>query len=93
MQGFTLGLATNMSNPKAVIFIAAIFATVFPAELSLGAKLIIVANHFTLETVFYVIATLMLTTGPVRAAYMRAKTYLDRIAAVALGFLAARMAI
>lgn len=93
LRGFTLGLATNLSNPKAVIFIAAIFATIFPAELSLGAKLIIIANHFSLEALFYVATTLMFTTAPVRAAYLRAKAYLDRIAAVALGFLAARMAI
>lgn len=93
LRGFTLGLVTNLSNPKAVMFIAAIFATIFPAEMSTSAKLVIIANHFLLETTFYILATLMFTTAPVRAAYMRAKAWLDRIAAVALGLLAARMAL
>ena len=91
-RGFRLGLITNFANPKAVFFIAAIFSTVVPAGLPVTAKLQLLANHLTLEILWYSFAAFVLTTGPMRRAYIATKARFDRCAAVVLGALALRIA-
>ena len=92
LTGFRLGLVTNLANPKAVFFIAAIFTTVFPAMPSGADAALIVANHLALELAWYSLAALVLTTAPARAAYLRLKARIDRIAALVLGAMALRVA-
>lgn len=91
-RGFRLGLFVNLSNPKAVFFIAAIFSTVFPVMPRGTAAVALLADHFTLELIWYTTATLILTTAPMRAAYLRAKAWIDRASAVVLGLIALRTA-
>ncbi|WP_263761458.1 LysE family translocator [Lentibacter sp. XHP0401] len=93
LRGFSLGILGNLSNPKAVLFIAAIFATIMPQDLDLNAKLIVVGNHFLLEIAFYSLLAYGLGSRRIINAYQRAKRVLDRTAAVLLGALAARVAI
>ncbi len=90
-KGFLLGLVTNMANPKLVFFIAAIFSTLLPTDLSSTAKVQLLANHFVLEMIWYAMAAFVLTTAPIRAGYIRAKAGFDRCAALILGALAARI--
>ena len=92
LTGFRLGLVTNLANPKAVFFIAAIFTTVFPAMPTGTDAALIVANHLALELAWYSLAALVLTTAPARAAYLRLKARIDRIAAILLGAMALRVA-
>lgn len=91
-HGFRLGLIANLSNPKLVFFIAAIFTTVVPAGLSPGDKALLLANHLVLELLWYGFAAVVLTTAPMRRAYINAKSRFDRCAAVVLGALALRIA-
>lgn len=91
-RGFRRGLLTNLSNPKAVFFIAAIFSTVLPAMPQGAAALGLLADHFAIELLWYGSVALMLTTAPVRAAYLRAKARIDRVSAAALALLALRTA-
>ncbi|MDF1855436.1 LysE family transporter [Pseudooceanicola sp.] len=90
---FRLGLLTNFANPKAVIFVAAIFTTVFPAMPQGGEAVLVLGNHLLLELLYYGGAVLMLTTQPARAAYVRMKRVFDRCAALVLGALALRVAV
>lgn len=92
LRGFRLGLVTNFANPKAVFFIAAIFATVFPVMPTGADAALIVANHLALETAWYSAAAVILSTAPARAGYLRLKARIDRIAAAVLGVLALRVA-
>lgn len=92
LTGFRLGLLTNMANPKAVIFIAAIFATVFPAMPTGVTAVLILANHLLLEIAFYAALTLGLTIPAIQAAYLRCKAVFDRAAAAVLGVMAIRIA-
>ena len=89
--GFWTGFIANVANPKAVFFIAAIFATLLPRQMTEADQILILANHLMLEVVWYVMVALALTTRPARAAYFRAKAGIDRIAALVLGGLAARI--
>jgi threonine/homoserine/homoserine lactone efflux protein len=90
-HGLRLGLITNLSNPKLVFFIAAIFTTVVPAGLPVTAKALLLANHMVLELLWYGFAAVVLTTAPMRRAYIRAKSRFDRCVAVVLGALALRV--
>ncbi len=91
-RSFRLGFLVNLSNPKAVFFIAAIFSTVFPVMPHGAAALALLADHFTLELIWYTGAVLILTTAPMRAAYLRAKAWIDRASAAVLGLIALRTA-
>ncbi|MEZ5674366.1 Threonine/homoserine/homoserine lactone efflux protein [Thalassovita litoralis] len=92
LNGFRLGLVTNMANPKAVVFIAAIFTTVFPAMPTGASAALVLANHLALEIMFYSALTFGLTIPAFRAAYMRFKAVFDRAAAAVLGVMALRIA-
>lgn len=91
LTGFRLGLVTNLANPKAVFFIAAIFTTVFPVMPQGKAAALIVANHLALEVTWYIGVALIFSTPRARAAYMRLKSRFDRMAALLLGALAFRV--
>ena len=93
LNGFKLGLVTNMANPKAVVFIAAIFTTVFPAMPTGASAALVLGNHLALELAFYSILTVGLTIPAIRAAYLRFKAVFDRAAAAVLGGMALRIAI
>ena len=91
-NGLRLGLLTNLANPKAVVFIAAIFTTIFP-EMPAGREtVLILANHLALEVAFYSALTVGLTIPAVRHLYMKSKAVLDRAAAAVLGVMALRIA-
>lgn len=92
LKGFWLGYAANIANPKAVLFIAAIFSTIFPQAPGIELKLLILANHLALEMAFYTFFACVMTTMRIRAAYLRVKAPVDRLAALLLGALAARIA-
>lgn len=91
-DGFRLGLLTNMANPKAVIFLAAIFTTVFPSMPTGLTAVTILFNHLALELVFYAIVAMILNTPAARAAYLRLKGRFDRFAAGLLVLMALRTA-
>jgi len=90
-SGFRLGLLVNLANPKAVFFIAAIYATVFPVMPQGWDAALILGNHFLVEVIYYGGCAIALSTAPVRRAYARAKAWLDRTAAAILGLMAARI--
>jgi threonine/homoserine/homoserine lactone efflux protein len=79
-RAFTLGLTTQVSNPKTAIVYASVFAAFMPAVHSLSFSLGVAACVFTVEAAWYaVVATALSSAGP-RSAYLRYKVWLDRIA-------------
>jgi len=48
-RAFLGGLLVNLANPKSVLFAGAVLVVIFPPDLSLGAKALIVANHFIVK--------------------------------------------
>ncbi len=92
VNGLKLGLLTNFANPKAVVFIAAIFTTVFPAMPTGTDAALVLANHFVLEILFYAAVTMGLTIPAIRQLYQKSKAFVDRAAAAMLGVMALRIA-
>ncbi|MDX1563639.1 MAG: LysE family transporter, partial [Gammaproteobacteria bacterium] len=80
-------------NPKSVLFAAAVLVVVFPPAMSGIDKAIVVANHVTVELVFYSSLAFGISSRAVSTAYMRAKTVLDRTASVIVGALGLRLLI
>ncbi|MFZ4286696.1 LysE family translocator [Variovorax sp. HJSM1_2] len=87
-RALTLGLTTQISNPKTAIVYASVFAAFMPAVHSLGFSLAVAACVLVIEAGWYaVVATALSSHGP-RNTYLRYKSWLDRMAGgvmIALG--------
>ena len=90
-HAFRRGFLTNLFNPKSVLFAAAVLVAVFPARLDFADSVIVVANHFVVEIAFYSVLSFCLTTETVASRYIRARIWIDRIAAAMLGALGLRL--
>jgi threonine/homoserine/homoserine lactone efflux protein len=77
---FWLGLTTQLSNPKAAIVYASVFAAFLPASFSLGFAAALLAAVLFVETAWYAsVALLFSAAGPQRA-YLSCKSWVDRAA-------------
>ncbi len=88
---FKTALLTQIANPKVVVFFGSIFVSVLPANpplWMLGAILAIVLIN---EMGWYTIVALLFSADRPRAAYMGVKPAVDRMMAVVLGALGARL--
>jgi threonine/homoserine/homoserine lactone efflux protein len=82
------GFTTQVSNPKTAIVYASVFAAFMPATQSLAFDLVLIALVFTIETTWYAVVALALSSERPRLTYLRYKTWVDRIAGgvmIALG--------
>jgi threonine/homoserine/homoserine lactone efflux protein len=91
MASFRLGLITQISNPKAAVVYSSVFAALLPAQFPLVGSLLVTAGVFAMEFGWMSTVVLILSSSAPRAAYMRGKTAIDRIAAGVMGLLAARL--
>ncbi|MEM7440601.1 MAG: LysE family transporter [Pseudomonadota bacterium] len=90
-NAFFGGILVNLANPKSVLFASAVLIVIFPAGLTAWEKFAIVGNHFVVEFVVYAAFSAALSTPAARGAYLRAKGWLDRGAALILGALGLRL--
>lgn len=93
VHSFANGILINLSNPKSVLFAAAVLVVIFPADLSLLEKGFIALNHLAFEIIFYSILASIMSKNAIQRSYLKAKVYLDRFAALVMGVLAARILI
>ncbi len=85
------GLLVNLGNPKSVLFAASVLVVIFPPDLSLAAKALIVANHFIFEVLAYTLLAALFSRPEIGAGYLRLKPWLDRLTAGVLGALGLRL--
>ncbi|MGJ7525895.1 LysE family translocator [Variovorax sp. GB1P17] len=88
---FLLGLATQVSNPKTAVVYASIFAAFLPREVPLVLALAVPVVIFCIETGWYTIVALALSSAAPRSAYLRYKTWIDRAAGGVMGALGLRL--
>ncbi|MBL8702323.1 MAG: LysE family transporter [Alphaproteobacteria bacterium] len=81
----------QVSNPKIMVFFGSIFMAVLPAQMPLWVELTILAMIFVNEFAWYGIVATVFASAPARAAYGRAKTWIDRAMAGLLGALGIRL--
>ncbi|WP_299360982.1 LysE family translocator [uncultured Paracoccus sp.] len=84
--GFGQGVALNLSNPKPALFYAGVILSIFPALHGVAAAVIYLVA-LAVELAFYAGVTVLMATGPVRRAYLRAGVWIDRIAGALIGAL------
>ncbi len=89
---FLLGLATQVSNPKTAVVYASIFAAFLPREVPLVLALAVPVVIFCIETGWYAIVALALSSAAPRSAYLRYKVWIDRTAGGVMGLLGLRLA-
>ncbi|MEM9278261.1 MAG: LysE family transporter [Pseudomonadota bacterium] len=85
------GIILNLSNPKSVLFAAAVLVVIFPPDLMIVEKALIVTNLFVLEVTAYTVLAFVMTTKAVSEFYLSLKQWFDRFAAVVLGALGIRL--
>jgi threonine/homoserine/homoserine lactone efflux protein len=91
LQSFRQGLVTQLSNPKIVVVYSSVFAALLPAQFPLPAALLVLAGVLVMETGWYAVVAVVLSSSVPRAAYLRSKTVVDRTAAGAMGLLGLRL--
>lgn len=91
LHSFRIGLVTQLSNPKAAVVYGSVFAALMPAHLPLMGSILVAAGVFAMEFGWYVVVAVVLSSAAPRAAYMRGKTLVDRMAAGVMGLLALRL--
>ncbi len=90
-KGFRIGFLTLVANPKAIVFFSSIFVALLPPAMPAWTKAAIVMIVFTNEVVWYSIVTLLFSAQRPRGVYLRFKPWIDRIMAVILALLGARL--
>ncbi len=75
-----LGFTTQISNPKTAIVYASVFAAFLPRAQSFAFDLALVVLVFAIEAGWYAIVALTLSANRSREAYLRYKSWVDRVA-------------
>ncbi|MBB3264226.1 threonine/homoserine/homoserine lactone efflux protein [Azospirillum sp. OGB3] len=91
LRAFGIGLATQISNPKTAIVYASIFAALLPASPPAWVLLALPPAVFLVETGWYAVVAVAFSAGRPRAAYLRSKAWIDRVAASVIGALGIRL--
>lgn len=90
-RSFWIGLATQVSNPKTAVVYASVFAALMPAAPPLWFVLALPPALFAIEAGWYAAVALAFSAGGPRAAYLRAKTWIDRLAGTVMAGLGLRL--
>jgi threonine/homoserine/homoserine lactone efflux protein len=91
VRSFTLALATQVSNPKAIAVYGSIFAALLPEHVPLWVLVALPIGLFAIEAGWYAIVAYAFSAERPRAAYLRSKRWIDRLAAAVMGALGLRL--
>lgn len=91
LRYFGLGLGTQLSNPKTAIVYASVFATFLPNGTSLQAGTALVLMMFFIESSWYALVTLVLSSENARQSYLRFKALIDRTAGGVMSILGVKL--
>ncbi|NHZ83509.1 LysE family translocator [Massilia sp. CCM 8695] len=79
-KSFSLGLVTQLSNPKTAIVYASVFTAFLPPSFSLMLALVLALVVFVIEAGWYAVVAIALSSQRPRAWYLRYKAWIDRAA-------------
>ena len=74
-----LGLLTNLGNPKALAYFAAVFSGLLPANPSIATMALFLAVVFVVEFGWYALVSRVFSAAPARRVYGRIKTSAERL--------------
>jgi threonine/homoserine/homoserine lactone efflux protein len=90
-RSFTVALMTQLSNPKTAVAYASIFAALLPPQVPAWMILVLPPSIFVIETSWYAVVTFVFSSQRPRSAYVKAKAWIDRAAALVIGGLGLRL--
>ena len=90
-HSYITALFTQLSNPKPAVFYGSIFAALLPQAISWQFSLLLLILVFMVETVWYCVVALLLSSTSPRAAYLRSKIWIDRVAGGIMGLLGVKL--
>jgi threonine/homoserine/homoserine lactone efflux protein len=90
-RSFTLGLVTQLSNPKTAVVYGSIFASLLPESFSWVFVLWLLPLVFLVECGWYSFVSLALSSSAPRRVYFGFKTIIDRSASVLMGLLGIKL--
>jgi threonine/homoserine/homoserine lactone efflux protein len=90
-KSFWIGLSTQLSNPKTAIYYGSIFAALLPQHPPLWCYFALPPAIFVIEAGWYTIVALCFSSKRPRELYLRAKIWVDRVAASAITALGLRL--
>ena len=86
-----IGLGTQVSNPKTAIVYGSIFASLLPRSLPGFLFIVLPVLVFIIETTWYTLVAVVLSTPANRTRYLRSKAIIDRITGGILALLGLRL--
>jgi threonine/homoserine/homoserine lactone efflux protein len=84
-------LAVQLSNPKTILFYASIFAALLPNEMPPLVMIVLPIMVFIVETAWYTVVALVLSSPVPRSGYLRQQVAIDRIAGALMAFIGGRL--
>jgi threonine/homoserine/homoserine lactone efflux protein len=90
-RAFLPGLATQVSNPKTALVYASVFAAFLPPQYGMSFAAALLLLIFLIEAGWYTLVAIALSTEQPRAAYLRGKRWVDRLAGGVLILLGAKL--
>ena len=87
IQGYQLGLLTNLSNPKTAAFVTSLFAATMPANAPLGLGFMSVALMSSISVLWYTTVVYVFSLDRFRSLYLKSRIWIERFAgAIFIGF-------
>ena len=91
LGSFSIGLVTQISNPKTALVIAGIFAAFVPADPPQFTMQLVAVIAFVIDFCWYALVAVMLSGQRSKSVYISAKTGFDRTASIFLGLVGTRL--
>lgn len=86
-----IGLGTNMTNPKALVFFTSIFVLVMPQHASAATQVALLATVGLMSVGWFGFVSFCLSVPAMRKVYLSWTVWIDRICGACLAFFGARL--
>lgn len=90
-RSFWVGLSTQLSNPKTAVVYGSVFVALLPQHPPLWCYVALPPMVFAIEAGWYTLVALTFSSRRPRQLYLRAKRWIDRLAAGAIAALGLRL--
>jgi len=90
-KSFWLGLTTQLSNPKTAVVYGSIFVSLLPSHPPLWCYAVLPPLVFSIEAGWYTVVAWCFSSRRPREIYLRAKKWIDRVAAGVIAALGLRL--
>jgi threonine/homoserine/homoserine lactone efflux protein len=90
-RSFVLGLVTQVSNPKTAVVYASVFASLLPHNIPPSVQVVLPIMVFAIETIWYSVVALALSSPSPRTRYLASKAWIDRTAGAIMSLLGLKL--